>query len=311
MSSFALAVHGGAGPIPSRTDDPRYSQAARSGVADALAVGHRTLAGGGSAVEAVVAAVAVLEDCEVFNAGVGSVLTREGRVEMDAAVMDGDSGRAGAVAAVQRLANPVRGALAVMDRSEHVLLAGGGAEALAESCGLELRDPDDFVTPLRREQLARVRDRERVAVERDPGAGGTVGAVACDARGHLAAATSTGGMTAKQPGRVSDSCLVGAGTWADDATCAVSATGHGEIFILRAFAHEVDALLRHADLALVPACERALAAVRQAGGRGGCIAVDAAGRLALRFHTPGMPRGWIDADGTPHIAIHPGESDDT
>jgi isoaspartyl peptidase/L-asparaginase-like protein (Ntn-hydrolase superfamily) len=131
--------------------------------------------------------------------------------------------------------------------------------------------------------------------------------VARDAHGHLAAATSTGGLTGQRAGRVSDSCLVGAGTWADDATCAVSATGHGEFFILRAFAHEVDALLRHARLGLEPACRRALAVVREAGGRGGCIAVDAAGRLALPFDTPAMPRGWIGADGAPRLAIDPGE----
>jgi beta-aspartyl-peptidase (threonine type) len=307
VASAVLAVHGGAGAVPSREEEPDYADAVRRGLAEALAAGHRALSGGGAAVDAVVAAVSVLEDREPFNAGVGSVLTREGRIEMGAAVMDGETGRAGAVTGVSRLRNPVRGALAAMQRSEHVLIAGAGAEALAEACGLELWDAERFVTPRRRAQLARARERGPDAPDGETGAGATVGAVARDARGHLAAATSTGGLAGQRAGRVSDSCLVGAGTWADDATCAVSATGHGESFILRAFAHEVDALLRHAGLGLEPACRRALAAVREAGGRGGCIAVDAGGRLALPFDTPAMPRGWIGADGAPHLVVAPGE----
>lgn len=298
-----LAVHGGAGAIPSAASDPEYAEAARRGISEALSVGRRALAGGGSAVEVVVGAVEILENCEVFNAGRGSVLTASGGVEMDAAVMDGSSGRAGAVAGVRCLVNPVAGALAVLERSDHVLLAGEGAEALARECGAKIAGADHFVTPRRRTQLADVQGRGG----RRPGprGGGTVGAVARDARGHLAAATSTGGVTAKLPGRVSDSCLIGAGTWADDATCAISATGDGEFFILRAFAHEVDALVRHAGLDLRAACERALDSVRAAGGRGGCIGVDAEGRVALPFTTPGMPRGWIAAEGLPRVAIHP------
>jgi isoaspartyl peptidase/L-asparaginase-like protein (Ntn-hydrolase superfamily) len=298
-----LAVHGGAGAIPSAASDPEYAEAARRGISEALAAGGRALASGGSAVEAVVSAVELLEDCDVFNAGRGSVLTASGGVEMDAAVMDGSSGRAGAVAAVRCLANPVAGALAVMERSDHVLLAGEGAEALARECGAEVAGADHFVTPRRRAQLADAQGRG--GRRPFPRGGGTVGAVARDARGHLAAATSTGGVTAKLPGRVSDSCLIGAGTWADDATCAISATGDGEFFILRAFAHEVDALMRHAGLDLRAACERALSSVCAAGGRGGCIGVDAEGRVALPFTTRGMPRGWIGAEGPPQIAIHP------
>jgi isoaspartyl peptidase/L-asparaginase-like protein (Ntn-hydrolase superfamily) len=305
MRRAVLAVHGGAGATPSAASDPEYAEAARRGISNALAAGGRALASDGSAVEVVVIAVKLLEDCDAFNAGRGSVLTASGDIEMDAAVMDGSSGRAGAVAGVSCLANPVAGALAVMERSNHVLLAGEGAEALARECGAEIADADYFVTARRRAQLAEARAKGRTGLRPVPRDCGTVGAVACDSRGHLAAATSTGGINAKLPGRVSDSCLIGAGTWADDATCAISATGHGEFFIRRVFTHEVDALMRHAGLDLRAACEQALSSVRDAGGRGGCIGVDAAGRVALAFTTPGMPRGWISAGASPQIAIHP------
>jgi L-asparaginase/beta-aspartyl-peptidase (threonine type) len=305
VNGALLAVHGGAGPTPSAAADPAYAEAARRGVSQALTAGERALASDGSAVEVVVSAVKILEDCDAFNAGRGSVLTASGSVEMDAAVMDGSSGRAGAVAGVSCLANPVAGALAVMEWSEHVLLAGKGAEALARECGAEIAAAEHFLTPRRRAQLADALARGRAGILPPTRDCGTVGAVARDARGHLAAATSTGGIVAKLPGRVSDSCLIGAGTWADDTTCAISATGHGEFFIRRAFAHEVDALMRHAGLDLRAACQRALSSVREAGGRGGCIGVDATARVALLFTTPGMPRGWIGAGGPPQIAIHP------
>jgi isoaspartyl peptidase/L-asparaginase-like protein (Ntn-hydrolase superfamily) len=245
-----------------------------------------------------VAAVCALEDCEWLNAGRGSVLTAEGGVEMDAALMDGAARRAGAVAGLRRVCNPVLAARAVMEHSPHVLLAGEGAERFAQARGLALAPPESFVTELRRAQLARWRERASA-----PAGGGTVGAVARDARGHLAAATSTGGMTGKLAGRVSDSALVGAGTFADDATCAVSATGTGDAFIRAGFAHAVDAGLRHAGLALELACERALASVRALGGSGGCAALDREGRVALPFDTPVMARGVIDEEGRPLVAI--------
>jgi isoaspartyl peptidase/L-asparaginase-like protein (Ntn-hydrolase superfamily) len=282
-------VHGGSGPA----GDPGGE--IRRGLAAALEAGWRALAAGGSALDAVVAAVEVLEDREEFNAGRGSALTRAGGVEMDAAVMEGAQRRAGAVAGLRRVVHPVRAARAVMERSPHVLLAGPAADEFAGACGLALAEPDHFVTARRRAQL------EALARPPGPEAGGTVGAVARDADGHLAAATSTGGVAGKLPGRVSDSALPGAGTWADDATCAVSATGHGEAFVRCAFAHEVDALLRHARLPLAEACERALARVSALGARGGCIALDARGGLALPFSSPAMPRGWIGEDGRPRV----------
>jgi isoaspartyl peptidase/L-asparaginase-like protein (Ntn-hydrolase superfamily) len=303
-------VHGGAGAAPSPEEPPAARSELRAAFARALASGHQVLAGGGTAVDAVVAAVRVLEDCPWLNAGRGSVLCATGEVEMDAAVMDGASRRAGAVAGLRSVLNPVLAARAVMERSPHVLLAGDGAERFAQEQGLPQAPPESFVTDLRRLQLARWRERSAAGSgdpDARPAGGGTVGAVARDARGHLAAATSTGGLTGKLPGRVSDSALIGAGSFADDATCAVSATGTGDAFIRAGFAHQVDALMRHAKLPLGDACERALSAVRSLGGSGGCIAIDAAGRVAMPFDTEWMARGLIGSDGRPRLALEAGE----
>ncbi len=303
--AWLLAVHGGAGEIPERGEAPAWAALAREGLEASLRAGGGVLRAGGGALAAAVEAVAALEDCPAFNAGRGSVANREGQVEMDAAVMEGTGRRAGAVAGVGALANPVRAALAVLEGSPHVLLAGAGAEAFARDRGLAAADPAELAALARR--LAETWARRRGGAARERAVGGTVGAVARDAHGHLAAATSTGGTPGKLPGRLSDSCLPGAGTWADDATCAVSATGWGEMFIRCAFAHEVDALLRHAGLPLEEACARALRAVAALGGAGGCIALDRSGALALPFDTQGMPRGLLAADGAPQLAVHPGE----
>lgn len=305
MTAARLAIHAGAGSVPSASEDPTYAEAAARGLEASLAAGHAVLSRGGAALEGVVEAVVALEDCEVFNAGRGSVLSRDGRVEMDAAVMNGVDRAAGAVTGVRCILHPVRGALAVMEHSNHVLMAAAGAEALALEAGLPFAEADSFITDFRRDQLARAQARGRISLDYD--VGGTVGAVALDAGGHLAAATSTGGLTNKLPGRVSDSCQIGSGTWADDATCAVSGTGRGEFFIRSAFAHECDGLIRHGGMGIEAACERALAKVLSLGGAGGCIAIDPTGQLALPFNTRGMPRGWVGADGRPRIAIHPGD----
>jgi isoaspartyl peptidase/L-asparaginase-like protein (Ntn-hydrolase superfamily) len=244
----------------------------------------------------------VLEDCEFLNAGRGSTLNLDGHVEMDAAVMEGSTRRAGAVACLRRVVNPVLAARAVMESSPHVLLSGEGAERFAAQHGLAFAEPEFFVVPARRklleEMLARASSRARSS-----GSGGTVGAVARDARGHLAAATSTGGLVGKLPGRVSDSALIGAGTFADDATCAVSATGTGDLFIRAGFAHQVDALMRHAGLDVAAACDRALAFVRVLGGNGGCIAIDSAGRIAMPFDTAMMSRGAVNSEGRYSIEL--------
>src|SRR5579884_1719894 len=290
-----LAIHGGAGPAPGDPLSPaeiadRWARQSAA-LAEALRAGLTVLAGGGDALGAVVAAVTVMEDADEWNAGRGSALTAAGTVEMDAAVADGRRRGIGAVACVTGVRHPVQAARAVLDDGRHVLLAASGAEAFARAAGLPFEPDDWFVTERRRRDLARL-------VEPAVGPGGsTVGAVARDAAGHLAAATSTGGRTGQLPGRVGDSPIPGAGTWADDATCAVSATGVGEAFLRAGFAHEVDARSRLGGADLETACREALAAVTAAGGDGGCIAVAGSGPPVLPFTTALMHRGWAEVGG--------------
>ncbi len=288
-----LAIHGGAGPAPADVADAasRWPRQA-AGLAAALRAGLAVLSGGGPALEAVIAAVAVLEDDEQWNAGRGSALTAAGTVEMDAAVADGRDRRLAGVACVTGVRHPVEAARAVLDAGRHVLLAGPGAVAFARAAGLAFEPEDWFVTERRRQAL--------------DAAGGTVGAVARDEGGHLAAATSTGGRTGQLPGRVGDSPVPGAGTWADDATCAVSATGVGEAFLRAVFAHEVDARLRLQGIDLDAACREALAAVSAAGGDGGCIAVAAEGPPVLPFTTALMHRGSAEVGGPLHLGAGAG-----
>jgi beta-aspartyl-peptidase (threonine type) len=300
MERFVLAVHGGAGAAWS---DAGSAAEAERGLIESLRAGFSVLAAGGGALDAVERAVVVLEDHPLFNAGRGGALTAEGGIELDAAVMDGRTRAAGAVACVRSVANPVRAARLVLERSPHVLLAGPGAEAFAAAHGLPAIEPAALVTPPRRAEWERARQRAAAA------SGGTVGAVARDAAGHLAAATSTGGVAGKLPGRVGDSPLVGAGSWADDASCAVSATGAGEAFVRAAFAHEVDARVRLLGASLEDACREALARVAALGAAGGCVAVDRAGRVALPFTTPAMARGWVGPEGEPLVALGRDTSD--
>jgi L-asparaginase / beta-aspartyl-peptidase len=282
----ALAVHGGAGPRPPRDDGPH-----REALAQALDAGWAALAADG-ALAAVQAAVEVLEDSPLFNAGRGSVLTAAGTVEMDAAIASGRDMRAGAVACVTRVRNPVRLARAVMDRTPHVLMAGRGAEALAVELDLELMKPAWFVTAAQRERLAR---RLREAI------GGTVGAVARGEDGELAAATSTGGVRGQLPGRVGDSPLIGAGTYADS-SCAVSATGDGEA-VMRAVASYEIARLVAGGASLDDAAERVLRErVGSLGATAGAIALGAEGPPAMPFTTGAMHRGWRVGDGDPGVA---------
>lgn len=299
-----LLVHGGAGAFArSAGAEERRRELCR--VLEAvLAEPLGALRRGAPALDAVVSAVARMEDEPLLNAGRGSVLTGDGRVEMDAAVMEGTGCRAGAVACVRRLAHPVEAARAVLERSPHVLLVGEGAEAFAVGQGLARCEPEELVTEERRRALARARASGRLELDHGGASGGgTVGAVARDAEGRLAAATSTGGVTGQHPGRVGDSPLPGAGTWADDRTCAVSGTGDGECFVRAAFAHEVDARLRLAAAALEDACASALERVSALGGAGGCIAIDRRGRTAMPFTSGGMARAWPGPDGLPRSAV--------
>jgi L-asparaginase / beta-aspartyl-peptidase len=300
----AMAIHGGAGDFDRRTLEPFLEREAREALAETLYRGMRLMEQGASAVEAVVLAVSLLEDAEPFNAGRGSVLTAEGRVEMDAAVMEGTWGMAGAVASISTLRNPVTGALLVMEKSPHVLLCGEAAERFAVMHGAVTAPQEYFITPRRMAQLRRCMHGEIEACrgEEFPG-GGTVGAVARDGAGRLAAATSTGGIAGKLPGRIGDSPLIGSGTWAADAVCAVSATGDGELFIRCAFAHEIDAGIRLAGLDAATAAEMGLGQVSSLGGSGGCIVAPPRGEPFCRFTTSGMFRGTILAGGLPRVAL--------
>ncbi|MDI3259648.1 MAG: isoaspartyl peptidase/L-asparaginase [Sinobacteraceae bacterium] len=313
-----LALHGGAGDPPRDADGRAQREALR-----AIAVqAHALLVAGGSALDAVTLAVERLEECPLFNAGVGAVLNRDGRPELDAAVMDGRVRACGAVAGLARVKSPVRLARAILERTPHVFFAGAGAEALARELGLEMVEPDHFITDARRRQLAQARKAGAITLDHDhahepagdrprddDAAFGTVGAVARDARGHLAAATSTGGLTNKLPGRVGDSAVIGAGTFADDDSCAVSCTGTGEAFIRAGFGLAVHARLSWCGWDLDRACAEALHAVRRYGGRGGCIAVDRDGQLALPFNARSMYRAWVGADGRVHTASRPQDAD--
>ena len=292
MDEIAIVVHGGAGGLPADAD--RVDRM-RSGAAAAVEAGHAVLAAGGTAIDAVEAAVVVLEDDPEFNAGRGAALTEYGRVELDASMMDGTTRAAGAVAAVRGVRNPIRAARAVLEDGRHVLLVGAPATDFAATAGLAFESETWFVT-----------ERERLALSRatEP-ARGTVGAVARDAQGRLAAATSTGGVSGQRLGRVGDSPLIGAGTWADDATVAVSCTGHGESIIRSALAHEVDALLRHRRVSLDEACAIAIEDLGRWGKDGGLIAVSAHGEVAATFNSPGMTRAWRVGDGPVLAAVEP------
>lgn len=305
-SGWTIAVHGGAGSmtrdrLPTATDT-----AARAALGRALDAGEKLLAAHGSALDAVEAAVRILEDDPVFNAGRGAALTLTGSVELDAAIMDGSTRAAGAVAGVATTRNPVSLARAVMTHSPHVLLAGTGADGFAREQGLEQVDPAWFVIEDRRANLAAMLARPDNSFDVDMKYG-TVGAVARDAFGHVAAATSTGGVTGKRPGRIGDTPLIGAGTLADDRAAAISATGSGEFFIRAGVAHEIAARMRLAGERTGSAIDAALADALALGGRGGVIVVTTAGEAHWAFTTPAMYRGRASARDARVIAIYADE----
>jgi beta-aspartyl-peptidase (threonine type) len=292
---------------------PEREAALRAALDEALTTGYRILQSGGSSLDAVEAAICVLEDSPLFNAGRGSVFTSDGKNEMDAAVMDGATKNAGAVASVQGIKNPVRAARKVMEQTSHVMLVGDGAEKFAREQGLQFEDSAYFFTQERWDELQRTKEQER-ALKKEYGSLafphthlGTVGAVALDRSGNLAAGTSTGGLTNKRWGRVGDSPIIGAGTYADNETCAVSCTGRGEVFIRCAAAHEVSALMRYEGLSVEKAAQRVVheELVSLGGdGTGGLIAIDRKGHFAMECNTPGMYRGFIKADGVSHTFIY-------
>ncbi|VXC64206.1 isoaspartyl dipeptidase with L-asparaginase activity [Enterobacterales bacterium 8AC] len=318
MSKPVIAIHGGAGAITraalSAEKEQRYIQA----LFDIVAAGQVILAQGGSALDAVTEAVRLLEECPLFNAGKGAVFTHQGTHELDACVMDGRTRDAGAVAAVSRIRNPILAARAVLENSNHVLFAAEGAERFAAAHGLEMVEPDFFFTQERFDQLHRAQaELGRVLLDHDGAAlhgddpldpdrkFGTVGAVALDALGNLAAATSTGGMTNKQAGRIGDTPIIGAGCYANNATVAVSSTGTGEIFMRNLSAYDVSALIEYAGLSLQEACDKVVMEKLLAmGGSGGLIAIDRFGNVALPFNSEGMYRGFGYVGDAPSVGIY-------
>jgi beta-aspartyl-peptidase (threonine type) len=312
-SNVVLVIHGGAGTIERSSMTPERDAAYRAAMAEALLAGYRVLEAGGPALDAVEAAVCVMEDSPLFNAGRGAVFTSEGKHELDASIMDGSTRKAGAVAAIAGVRNPVKAARLVMERTSHVMLVGAGATRFAQDEGLQFEDSAYFYTEHRWKELQRTQEEER---EHRGEFGsfalphthlGTVGAVALDAQGNLAAATSTGGLTNKHWGRVGDSPIIGAGTYADNETCAVSCTGRGEVFIRCSAAREVAALMEHRGMSVGDAAKRVVHEELMAlggAGTGGLIALDRKGNVAMELNTPGMYRGQIGADGKPHVFIY-------
>ncbi|WP_414660135.1 isoaspartyl peptidase/L-asparaginase family protein [Horticoccus sp. 23ND18S-11] len=324
--TFGLVIHGGAGVITRSALSSDLEQQYRAALTDASDTGYIILERGGTALDAVVAAVAVLEENPLFNAGRGSVLNADGQCELDASIMDGRSQSAGAVAGLRHIRNPITLARAVMEKSEHVMLIGDGAERFAQEQGFSLVPNEYFQTTFRRQQWeqARSRDARKAPLCASPGSGldepafgpgdeayltrqtkfGTVGCVALDQEGNLAAGTSTGGMTNKKFGRIGDSPIIGAGTYANNATCAVSATGWGEFFIRGVVAYDIAAQMEYKDASVAAAAAATIAKVGRLGGDGGVIAIDRAGRIAMPFNTPGMYRAYQVAGGEAGVEIY-------
>ncbi|MGH8163344.1 MAG: isoaspartyl peptidase/L-asparaginase family protein, partial [Rhodanobacteraceae bacterium] len=283
-----MVIHGGAGTIERRSMTAANEEAHRAGLEKALQAGYDVLKRNGSSLDAVEAAIRVLEDNPLFNAGKGAVFTHEGTNELDASIMDGKSLNAGAVAGVKHIRNPILLARAVMDKSPHVMLDGDGAEAFAKQMGMQFVDQKYFYTDERWQALQKVKKGEGSASDKEKH--GTVGAVALDDAGNLAAGTSTGGITNKEFGRIGDSPIIGAGTYANNKTCAVSCTGDGEYFIREAVAHDVSAMMDYGGMSVQKAAQAAIDKVGKLGGTGGLIALDREGNFAMPFNTSGMYR---------------------
>lgn len=304
---IALAIHGGAGAISrdlySEEEIKEYKEALFHG----LRSGYSLLEKGGSAVDVVSQAVKILEDFPIFNAGRGSVLAADGRIQMDASIMCGKTFRCGAVTLVEKVKNPIMAARLVMERTPHRILGGADADRFAFENGLEMEEADYFKTEHRAEQLKEAQERGMIQLDHDPGDGGdnsnTVGAVALDAKGNLAAATSTGGLTNKMPGRVSDSSIIGSGTYANNDTLAISATGTGDVFIQNVSCYDAHALMAYGKVPLAEACDQILSRVHLRDGRGGVIALTRSGEVFMGFNSGGMFRGFKASDGREEVGI--------
>ncbi len=303
MSPVAIAIHGGAGTILKKNISPEKEAAIRTKLKQSVMAGYKVLQNGGDAIDAVTTAITILEDSPLFNAGKGAVYTYDGGNEMDASIMDGRDLNAGAVAGVRRIKNPILAAKAVMDQSEHVMLSGSGAEAFADSVGLLLVKPEYFQSEYRHQQW--IDSQQPNANNRETQTDkwfSTVGAVALDQNGSLAAGTSTGGMLNKRWGRIGDSPVIGAGTYADNRVCAISATGHGEFFIRAAVTHDICSRARYLKIPLQQAADEVINKdLVSMGATGGVISLDPKGNVAMVFNTPGMYRASVDVNG--HVSV--------
>jgi L-asparaginase / beta-aspartyl-peptidase len=327
---ITLVIHGGAGTITRANMSPEKEKAYREVLNMALQKGYSILKNGGTSIQAVESAIMVMEDSPLFNAGKGAVFTHEGKNELDAAIMDGKTLKAGAIAGVTMIKNPIRTAIAVMEKSPHVLLIGKGAETFAREQKMEIVDPSYFYTEARFKALQKAKQEEKIELDhteklkkelpKQPKTGsvnseeliftegkkfGTVGCVALDKFGDLAAGTSTGGMTNKRYGRVGDAPIIGAGTYANNNTCAVSATGHGEFFIRSVVAYDISALMEYKGLSVKDASEDVvMKKLLERGGEGGVIALDRNGNISMPFNSEGMYRGFIREDGSSEVLIY-------
>lgn len=308
MNTFSIAIHGGAGTLVKGLMTLELETEYKTALKKARDKGYEILKQGGSALDAVEVAVILLEDSPLFNAGKGAVFTAEGTHEMDAAIMDGKTIEAGAVSLITGIKNPVSLARDVMEKSYHVFLAGDGAMQFAKGEGYEVESPEYFYDEIRYKQWQGIKDSDSFQLDhsvKKDGKFGTVGAVACDANGNIAAATSTGGMTNKKWGRVGDSPMIGAGNYANNKTCAISCTGSGEFFIRGVVAYDVSCLMEHKGMSLKAASEEVIhKRILDIGGDGGLIAVDAQGNIAMPFNTEGMYRAFKTSDGKEEISIY-------
>lgn len=310
MNPFSIAIHGGAGTLLKGQMTPEKETAYTSGLQLAVDAGYETLATGGSALDAVTAAVILLENNPLFNAGKGSVFTAKGHHEMDASIMEGKHLKAGAVSLISGIKNPILLARDVMEKSEHVFLAGEGALEFAKSMGYILEEDSYFYNQFRYDQWQEIKDSDHFQLDHSvlkESKFGTVGAVACDMSGNVAAATSTGGMTNKKWGRIGDSPIIGAGNYANNTTCAVSCTGSGEYFIRGVVAYDVSCLMEYKGMSLEDAANEVIHhRILNLGGDGGLIAVDALGNIAMPFNTEGMYRGYRKSRGEKDVLIYGG-----
>ncbi|TAL63367.1 MAG: isoaspartyl peptidase/L-asparaginase [Bacteroidetes bacterium] len=329
MENFAIVIHGGAGTILKDSMSPALEQQYKDKLNEALKSGYNILAKGGTSMDAVVAAIKVMEDSPLFNAGKGAVFANDGTNSMDASIMDGKTIKAGAVAGVHTIRNPIEGARAVMEKSKHVMLSGDGADKFAKEQGLKIEDPKYFFDEKRWKQFHEIKKKDEIKLDHSSDTSGsinpldveflgdgsiplttgdkfgTVGCVALDKYGNLAAGTSTGGMTNKKWDRVGDSPIIGAGTYANNKTCGVSCTGHGEYFIRNVVAYDVAALMEYKELSVEQAAnEVIMKKLKAQGAEGGLIAMDAKGNITMPFNTPGMYRGYTKQDGKTWIGIY-------